>query len=390
VSVEISLNLHSPRYALGAMTSRSLAVVILIVLICEPHKTVNLPHVGTCHKSCSCKPVDTDPVPTINVQCGKRNLTEVPNMTFIEPVSILDVSFNELKTLEKEALCHYESVTYLHLQRCRLLRISEEAFHCLVKLTFVDLSDNLFISISPDLFIRNQHLHELILRGNRLVDLQWNVTLLNGPPHLSKLDLQSCKLKKLSSKTFSLLPNLQCLDISYNELELLNYETLSSHQQLDDVNLDNNRWRCGHDFYDLLLWIKSKEAVPHNRTVTCRYKNGTKELWTPAKQSSLCRLNTTPSVNSSYKTDMNTSWTLNTTVIWSNISEVSPNTTLNPTTKLEEETDTTGVRQSIIFFIVVIVAIIVTAIITAIIGVKLVCLLRRPDSHIYEEISPNL
>jgi len=163
------------------MTSCSLTDVFFIVSICMLHKTVNGSHVETCHKSCSCKPVDTDPVPTINVQCGKRNLTEVPNMTFTELVSILDVSFNELKTLEREALCHYNSVTDLHLQRCRLRSFSGEAFHCLVKLTFVDLSGNLFTSISPELFIRNQHLHDLILRGNRIVDLQWKVTLLNGP-----------------------------------------------------------------------------------------------------------------------------------------------------------------------------------------------------------------
>jgi len=75
------------------------------------------------------------------------------------------------------------------------------------------------------------------------------------------------QIKNLSSETFSLLPNLQCLDISFNELEILIYDTLSSHQKLDDVNLENNRWKCGHNFYDLLCWVKSKEAVPHNRTV---------------------------------------------------------------------------------------------------------------------------
>jgi len=177
-------------------------VVILIVSICVPYKTVSGPPVETCHKSCSCNPVDMDQDPALIVQCGERNLTKVPNMTFTEPVSILNVSFDPLKTLEKETFWHYKSVSYLHLQRCRLHRISEEAFHCLVKFTLMDLSDNRFTSISPDLFIGNHHLHELILRGNRLVDLQWNAALLNGPPHLSKLDVQSCKLKISLQKHF--------------------------------------------------------------------------------------------------------------------------------------------------------------------------------------------
>jgi len=371
------------------MTSRILTFVILIMSICVPYKTVNGPPVETCHKNCSCNPVDMDQDPAINVQCGKGNLTKVPNMTFDEPVSILNVSFNELETLEKETFFHYKSVSYLHLQRCSLRSISEETFHCLVKLTFVDLSANLFTSISPNLFIGNQHLNELILRGNRLVDLQWNASLLNGPPHISKLDLQSCKLKKLSSETFSLLPNLQYLDISNNELEILSYDTLSSHQQLNYVNVENNQWKCGGHFYDLLCWIKSKEAVPHNRTVKCRYKNGTKEVWTPEKQSSLCRLYTTPSANSSHKTDTNTSWALNTTVNCSKTLDVSPKTTLSPTTKFKEETDTTGVSALTMVLIVVITTLFVIVIVIVILVVILVLRCRRRNAQRYEYIPPN-
>jgi len=374
-------------FRLGTATSHSLTVVVLIVSICLLYKTVNGLPVETCHKNCSCNPVDMDQDPAINVQCGELNLTKVPNMTFTKPVSILNVSFNELKTLEKETFLHYKSVSYLHLQYCSLRSISEETLHGLVKLISVDLSGNLFTSLSPNLFVGNHHLNELILRGNILVDLQWNASLLNGPPHLSKLDLQSCKLKKLSSETFSLLRNLQYLDISNNELELLNYDTLSSHQQLNYVNVENNLWKCGDHFYDLLCWIKSKEAVPHNRTVKCRYKNGTKELWTPAKQSSLCRLNTIPSANSSPKTAMSTSWTLNKRVIWSNISDVSPNMTLSPTTQFKEETDTTGVSALTIVLIVVITILFVIVIV--ILVVILVFRRSRPNAQRYEYVPTN-
>lgn len=80
--------------------------------------------------------------------------------------------------------------------------------------------------------------------------------------------------------------------------------------------------------------------------------------------------------------DMNTSGTLNTTVIWSNTSDISPNTTLNPTTKLEEETDTTGVSTLIIGIIVGITALIVTIIL----GVILVLLLRKLDPQKYANV----
>jgi len=89
-----------------------------------PYHTVGGPPVETCHKSCSCNPVDMDKDPAINVQCGVRNLTKVPNMTYTEPVSIFNVTFNELTTLEKEIFCHYKSVNYLYLERCSLRLIS--------------------------------------------------------------------------------------------------------------------------------------------------------------------------------------------------------------------------------------------------------------------------
>jgi len=164
----------------------------------------------------------------------------------------------------------------------------------LENLTDIDLSSNRFTSISPILFNNNQKLDKLILRNNNLGTLQWNTPILNGPSSLSFLDLQSCQLSNISSITFSLLLNLTFLDISRNSLVLLHNDTLSSHKQLKDVNLENNPWQCGVVFEGLLCWMHSKVALSRNRTVQCQYRNNRWDIWTLENRSSLCRPITTP------------------------------------------------------------------------------------------------
>jgi hypothetical protein len=196
--------------------------------------------------------------------------------------------------LKENALFSYESVSNLYLQHCKIVNINEKAFQRLENLTEIDLSSNRLNSVSPNLFNNNQKLDKLILRNNNLGTLQWNTPILNGPSSLSFLDLQSCQLSNISSITFSQLLNLTFLDISRNSLVLLHNDSLSSHENLKDVNLENNPWQCGAVFEGLLCWMHSKLALSHNRTVQCQYKNEMWDIWTLENRSSLCRPITTP------------------------------------------------------------------------------------------------
>jgi len=254
----------------------------------------NQPPIELCAGSCSCTSEDTDWGSPVNVQCGDRNLRTVPITINDKPVSLLNVSFNVLNTLEEDALLSYESVRYVYLQHCKIVKINEKAFQVLENLTVIDLASNRLTSISPNLFNGNQNLQKLILRNNNLGTLQWDTPILNGPSSLSFLDLQSCRLSNISSITFSLLIDLTFLDISSNNLVLLHDDTLSSHQKLKDVNLENNPWQCGTLFEGLLCWMHSKLALSHKRTVQCQYRNERWDIWALENRSSLCRPITTP------------------------------------------------------------------------------------------------
>jgi Leucine-rich repeat (LRR) protein len=262
-------------------------------------------------------------------------------------VSLLNVSLIILKTLEEDALLSYESVRYLYLQHCKIFNINEKALQRLENLAEVDLSSNRLTSISPNLFNGNQKLDKLILQNNNFGILQWNTPIPNGPPSTSSLDLQSCRLSNISSITFSLLLNLTFLDISNNRLVLLNNDTLSSHEKLKDVNLENNPLQCGAVFEGLLCSIHTKLTPSYNRTVTCHYLNGTHDIWSPQNWSSLCDSESTQLVTSSHQPDISTSMKPNLTSTPSHELDISTSTTLNPKVSHNAEP---GTKSALLFF----------------------------------------
>ena len=314
-----------------------LRLPLLIGMFCLCTKTVQ-PTVEHFFACSNCTSEDTVWGSAVNVQCGERNLTRVPNTTFDKPVSLLNVSFNVLKTLKEDALFSYESVRYLYLQHCKIVNINETAFQRLENLTVIDLSSNRLISISPHLFNGNQKLEQLILRNNELRALQWNIPILNGPSSLYFLDLQSCQLSNISAMTFSSLLNLEFLDISRNNLVLLHNDTLSSHQKLKDVNLENNPWECGTVFKALLCWMHNKLPLSQNRTLKCQYsRNETWDILHPTNQSLFCNSDSSPSVTSSHTTSISTSTKQNPASTLSHELDNPKNTTLNNEVQIIEE-----------------------------------------------------
>jgi hypothetical protein len=322
------------------MTPCSLTILFIPTLVGVALFSVIPSHqpVQPCAETCSCTAEDTDWGSAVNVQCGDRNLIGVPITLNDKPVSVLNVSFNVLKAIAEDALLSYESVRYLYLQYCKIFNINEKAFQILENLTVIDLSSNRLTSISPNLFSGNQKLDKLILQSNELRTLQLNTTILNGPSSLSFLDLQSCYLSNISSKTFSSLRNLTSLDISRNNLNFLDPDTLSSHEKLKDVNLENNPWMCGPVFERLMCWIHSKLPRSHSRTVKCRTSPSEMwDIWSPENISLFCDSDSTPSFTSSHTTGISTGTKRNTASTQSHEVNKPTNTTLNHEVPLIEQ-----------------------------------------------------
>jgi hypothetical protein len=269
-----------------------------------------LPKHEPCPKNCICFHNHTDKISAVDVQCGDQNLSSVPVITDNHiHISVLNLSFNPLNNL---TLRGYESAKYLYLQHCKLNSIDEKAFYGFKNLKVVDLSGNFLTYIPPNLFADNLLLDTLILRYNDLHDTDPNIPLLTGPASLSSLDLQHCKLSALSSATFSSLPNLRILDISRNQLILLDSEYLHFLLKLEDIKVEGNLLKCGAKFEDLLCWMQRKLVASHNQTLECQHDNKTWETWPPDKRTSFCCGScTTPSLNQVYKPDVTETRTVN-------------------------------------------------------------------------------
>jgi hypothetical protein len=239
-----------------------------------------------CPENCSCFLKQTDKSFAVDVRCDGKSLSSVPKIidNYIS-ISILNLSSNSFKNL---TLLGYESTTALYLQFCELNSIDEKAFYGFKNLTVLDLSYNFLTSIPPNLFATNHLLDTLYLHDNDLQDTDPNTPFLMGPSTLRILDLQHCKLSNLSSATFSLLPNLEYIDISRNEFLLLDPECLHFLLKLKDIRVENNHWVCGAKFENLLCWIQRNLSSPDIGTLECKRKDNTTERYTPDKTSSLC------------------------------------------------------------------------------------------------------
>ncbi|XP_033608379.1 SLIT and NTRK-like protein 4 [Cryptotermes secundus] len=266
-----------------------------------------------CPKSCMCFPRQRDNA--LELQCGDKSLSSVPTITDNDIlISVLNLSFNPLNTL---TLLGYQSAEDVYLQDCQLITIDEKVFNGFKNLKFVDLSNNLLTSIPPDLFADNHLLEKLILQNNFLQDIDPNTPFLNGPASLRSLDLQSCKLSTLSSVTFSSLPNLRNLDISRNQLIVLDSDYLHFLHELESIILKGNPLKCGNKFEDMVCWIQRKLVAFRNETLQCQHVNKTWDTWPPDRQISFCCDSCkTPTLPQVCKPDVTETTTVNLRVSW--------------------------------------------------------------------------
>jgi len=94
------------------------------------------------------------------------------------------------------------------------------AFAGLQMMREIDLSYNTLKSFNPEIFSSNPVLENVSLRGNGIVYLSSDLSILisNSVPSLY---LISCSLITIYSVTFSRLPSLYDLDLSSNNLQTI-------------------------------------------------------------------------------------------------------------------------------------------------------------------------
>ncbi|XP_040573970.1 toll-like receptor Tollo [Lepeophtheirus salmonis] len=178
----------------------------------------------------------------------------------------LDISNNGLRVLVNDAFQGLGNLKFLDLSHNALVALPPDIFKGLSKLESLSIGNNSLGTIDINVFSNLGSLKSLNLSGNSLdenwlkpgifdhlislllLDLSFNhLSKLEQPElfayieNLEALNLDSNRLKSISSQIFRLTPNLVILTLSRNELETIQYKTLEGLTHLESLFLDHNK-----------------------------------------------------------------------------------------------------------------------------------------------------
>lgn len=154
----------------------------------------------------------------------------------------LDLSYNKITFVNNLMFQHLKGLTSLVLKGNAIRKIHETAFYPLRELRHIDLSFNDLEQISSLIFIGNVELDVIRLNDNpRLKKLpldgfESNLGLFN----VYFFDASNCDLNDLGEKTFSSMPHLSTLNLSWNNIEVIGKGLFSFLSKLIELDLSNN------------------------------------------------------------------------------------------------------------------------------------------------------
>lgn len=163
------------------------------------------------------------------VQCAGQHLTAFPVNLPLATRQLI-ISNNRIVELPPLALNYLSDLVYLDCSNNSLTEISESTFGNLRKLAYLDLSFNTLSHIEDRTFGPLASLVMLRMTDN---------------PGLSVIH-QDAFAENLA---------LQVLDVSRNNLTVLNISSLMVLPALRSVGLSGNPWSCECDNEDLCLWV---------------------------------------------------------------------------------------------------------------------------------------
>uniref|UniRef100_A0A3B3U4E0 Leucine-rich repeat-containing protein 52-like n=1 Tax=Poecilia latipinna TaxID=48699 RepID=A0A3B3U4E0_9TELE len=165
------------------------------------------------------------------VQCAGQDLTLFPNDLPLATRQLI-LSNNRIADLPPLQLNYLSDLVYLDCSNNSLTEISESTFGNLRKLAYLDLSFNTLLQIEDRTFGPLSSLVMLRMTDN---------------PNLGEIHPDAF------SENFA----LQVLDVSRNNLTVLNISSLIALPALRSLGLSGNPWRCDCDTEDLCLWVRS-------------------------------------------------------------------------------------------------------------------------------------
>ena len=220
-----------------------------------------------------------DQVTSTKVNLKNQGLTEIPFEEITTDVENLDLSGNELTSLDANIFTNHMNIEVLSFSINQIANVSSQAFNGILGLQELNFNKNL-LSEMPNLSFHSNSLVDLNLKNNDIVPYAGSTIVMNElkklnlennkltslsvnalryeMPKLTWLSIKNNKLASISSGTFGAMTSLKKLYLSKNFLTEFNPETLSISGTLTVLKIDQNKLVSFDDtsFSDLQNVIK--------------------------------------------------------------------------------------------------------------------------------------
>lgn len=151
---------------------------------------------------------------------------------------IFEINFHYVKTIDAMAFHDLIQITQIDLSDNELKEINSNVLHSLVNLTLLDLSHNELGEISPDLLRGLINLTEIYLHGNRIKEI--NPNFFRGLTQLAVVSLHDNQICKLDANLFNDLSNLASINLSFNLLREIDPKLFQGLSNLSYIDLSMN------------------------------------------------------------------------------------------------------------------------------------------------------
>ncbi|CAH0724678.1 unnamed protein product, partial [Brenthis ino] len=183
------------------------------------------------------------------------------NEYFLNASSVqeFDISYCNMQYITSNTVKNMPGVMYLNLAGNNLSDMEADTFRTLLDLEELDLSDNNLKSLPEDIFSENTELATLHIQRNpidsvyglQISDLltlnagQTNIkfvgpSMFNGMTYIANLNLSGNNIEKIHNQAFHKLVELNYLDLSYNDLDLISSILIKENIELDIFKISNN------------------------------------------------------------------------------------------------------------------------------------------------------
>lgn len=224
-----------------------------------PRLFANLPELRNLYLRCELETIPSDLIANssalINISLMDNLLNTLPPHLLDHQVNLvnLDLHKNRLSHLPDGIFTHLTKLENLNLAENQLTEISTKLFSKMSNLKSLRMNDNQLITIRPQAFVGNPLLSQLNMANNR-IDLQEYLTAHDGGgdigspfsplKNLTTLNLRNNSLMLIFTDWKYAMPELQEIDLSYNNFTWLDYSDLDFISKFDlTINMTHNQIR---------------------------------------------------------------------------------------------------------------------------------------------------